>query len=87
MPKKDPVSVSKDSTLIKRKINRKKTLTALHSVETLMVLVQDGHVHGIKSRLDMIGADREETLQGRCDMLEYWGFAESCTYELNEASL
>lgn len=42
-----------------------------------MVLVQDGHIHGIKPTLDIIGSDRKEALERRGDVLKNRWFTQS----------
>lgn len=42
-----------------------------------MVLVEDVHVHAIESLLDIVGANREETLKRGGNVLEDRWFAQS----------
>ena len=41
-----------------------------------MILVEDVHVHAVESLLDIVGANREETLKSGSNVLENRGFAQ-----------
>lgn len=51
-------------------------LTGHHGIEALMVFVEDVHVHPIESFLDIVSANREETLKSGSNVLEDRGFAQ-----------